>query len=160
DPMIAKLIVHGNTRLEAAAKLAAASAAVEVWPVKTNAGFLARAATDADFVQGGVDTGFIERHAAKVIPSAEPGEQSIAAAAAALLPHNANDPWAALTGFRGLNPPDARVAVEIGGKVHLAEPRGSGAVRDVAGEKVLFRNGDAWAFHEPTPKPTGEAGAD
>jgi 3-methylcrotonyl-CoA carboxylase alpha subunit len=160
DPMIAKLIVHAPTRLAAAAKLASACAAVEVWPVKTNAGFLARAAADADFVKGGVDTGFIERHAAKVIPPVEPEAETIAAAAAALLPKDANDPWAALTGFRGLGPPDARVTVEIGGKVHLAQPRAAGVTREVAGESVLFHNGDAWAFGEPAPKPAGEAGSD
>ena len=44
DPMIAKLIVHAATRTEAAARLAAAAGAVQVWPVKTNAAFLARAA--------------------------------------------------------------------------------------------------------------------
>ena len=40
DPMIAKLIVHAATRDEAATELAQACRAVEVWPVKTNAGFL------------------------------------------------------------------------------------------------------------------------
>jgi len=160
DPMIAKLIVHASTRAEAAAKLAAASAAVEAWPVKTNAGFLARAAADPDFVKGGVDTGFIERHAAHVIPPADPDEEITAAAAAALLPKNMGDPWAALTGFRGLNPVDARVAVEIGGKVHLAEPRAGGMTREINGEHVLFRGGDAWAFAEPAPKAAGEAGTD
>ena len=37
--------------------------------MKTNAAFLARAAADPDFLRGGVDTGFIERHAARVVPS-------------------------------------------------------------------------------------------
>ena len=160
DPMIAKLIVHAATRREAAAKLVQAAGAVEVWPVKTNAGFLARAAGDPDFVRGGVDTGFIERHAARVIPPAEPDDEIIAAAATALLPKNADDPWAALKGFRGLNPPDTRVAVEVHGKTHLAQPRAGGVTHDIGDEKVLFRNGDAWAFGEPAPKAGGEAGSD
>ncbi|MBU2400768.1 MAG: ATP-grasp domain-containing protein, partial [Alphaproteobacteria bacterium] len=42
DPMIAKLIVHEDTREAAAARLAEAAGEVEVWPVKTNAGFLKR----------------------------------------------------------------------------------------------------------------------
>jgi 3-methylcrotonyl-CoA carboxylase alpha subunit len=160
DPMIAKVIVHGRTRNEAASRLAAACAAIEVWPVKTNAGFLARAAADPEFVQGGVDTGFIERHVGRVIPPAAPDEDTVAAAAAALLPKDADNPWQALIGFRGLNSADARVAVEIGGKVHVVQPRPSGVARDIAGEQVLFRFGDAWAFEEPTPKPASEAGAD
>jgi len=61
DPMIAKLIAHADTREAAAEQLADACAAVEVWPVKTNAAFLARCASHPDFVAGDVDTGFIER---------------------------------------------------------------------------------------------------
>ncbi len=60
DPMIAKLIVHAGTREAAAAELADACRSVEVWPVKTNAAFLARCADHPDFVGGDVDTGFIE----------------------------------------------------------------------------------------------------
>ena len=46
DPMIAKLIVHRPTRMAAAAALAEACRKTQVWPVKTNAAFLARAASD------------------------------------------------------------------------------------------------------------------
>ncbi|MDB5456557.1 MAG: Carbamoyl-phosphate synthase chain ATP-binding [Caulobacter sp.] len=60
DPMIAKLISFGDTREAAAETLAEACRAVEVWPVKTNAAFLARCASHPDFVAGAVDTGFIE----------------------------------------------------------------------------------------------------
>ncbi|MFV4733700.1 acetyl/propionyl-CoA carboxylase subunit alpha, partial [Mycobacterium tuberculosis] len=50
DPMIAKIIVHAQTREAVAAALSDACAEVEVWPVKTNAGFLTRAAAHPDFV--------------------------------------------------------------------------------------------------------------
>ncbi|HYC97934.1 acetyl/propionyl/methylcrotonyl-CoA carboxylase subunit alpha [Brevundimonas sp.] len=59
DPMIAKLIVHEDTREAAAEALADACASVEVWPVKTNAGFLVRCLEHPRFVDGDVDTGFI-----------------------------------------------------------------------------------------------------
>jgi acetyl/propionyl-CoA carboxylase alpha subunit len=59
DPMIAKLIAHAPTREAAAADLARAARSVEIWPVKTNAAFLANCASDADFVAGRIDTGFI-----------------------------------------------------------------------------------------------------
>jgi propionyl-CoA carboxylase alpha chain/3-methylcrotonyl-CoA carboxylase alpha subunit len=39
DPTISKLIAHGGTREATAAMLAAACRAVQVWPVRTNAGF-------------------------------------------------------------------------------------------------------------------------
>ncbi|MFN5082680.1 MAG: acetyl/propionyl/methylcrotonyl-CoA carboxylase subunit alpha [Brevundimonas sp.] len=59
DPMIAKLIVHEPTREAAAARLATACGEVEVWPVKTNAGFLKRCLEHPRFFAGDVDTGLI-----------------------------------------------------------------------------------------------------
>ena len=59
DPMIAKLIVHEDTREAAAARLADACCEVEVWPVRTNAAFLARCLDHPRFVSGDVDTAFI-----------------------------------------------------------------------------------------------------
>ncbi|MFC4294169.1 acetyl/propionyl/methylcrotonyl-CoA carboxylase subunit alpha [Novosphingobium tardum] len=61
DPMIAKVIAKGSDRAEAIANLEDAVSNVEVWPVKTNAAFLARLLQDPDFVAGNVDTGAIER---------------------------------------------------------------------------------------------------
>jgi acetyl/propionyl-CoA carboxylase alpha subunit len=59
DPMIAKLIVHADMREAAAEHLAEAAEAVEVYPVKTNAAFLARCLRHPRFIVGDVDTGFI-----------------------------------------------------------------------------------------------------
>jgi 3-methylcrotonyl-CoA carboxylase alpha subunit len=154
--MIAKLIVHGATRAHAVAELAAACQAVEVWPVKTNAGFLARASRNPDFVRGGIDTGFIERHAAEIVPPAEPDAAMVAAAAAALLPTKKSDPWTALTGFRSNAAPDLHVSVELHGKIHVTQPIPAGRVREIGGEHVLFLAGDAWAFSAPAPRSSGE----
>ena len=59
DPMIAKLIVYANTREDAAAQLAEVCKGIEVSPVKTNAGFLARCVQHPRFLLGDVDTAFI-----------------------------------------------------------------------------------------------------
>ncbi|QQQ19030.1 acetyl/propionyl/methylcrotonyl-CoA carboxylase subunit alpha [Brevundimonas vitis] len=67
DPMIAKLIVHADTREAAAAKLAKACGSVQVWPVKTNAGFLVRCLEHPRFVEGDVDTGFIGAEEEKLL---------------------------------------------------------------------------------------------
>ncbi len=61
DPMIAKVIATGANRDAAIAALEEAVSMVEVWPVRTNAAFLARLLQDEDFVAGTVDTGVIER---------------------------------------------------------------------------------------------------
>ena len=145
DPMIAKLIVHAPTRTAAAARLAKACAQVEVWPVRTNAAFLARTAADADFVAGRVDTGFIERHGERLIPTAEPSHAVVAAAAAALLPAGSPDPWTALRGFRVAGAAERRVAVEVAGHGHVAVPEGTSAHH--AG--VVYLNGEAWPFQQP-----------
>ena len=66
DPMIAKLIVHAETREVAVEKLATACEDVEVWPVRTNAGFLARLVREPAFGSGEVTTGFIAQHVDKL----------------------------------------------------------------------------------------------
>jgi 3-methylcrotonyl-CoA carboxylase alpha subunit len=150
DPMIAKLIVHAPTRRQAAAKLAVACGQVEIWPVHTNAGFLSRATADPDFVAGAIDTGFIERHASRLIPRAEPGSDVVASAAAALLPSTSSDPWSALRGFRINGPPEGQVAVEVGGRVYqTAAAAAAGSVAVVGDARVLFVQGEAWTFGPP-----------
>jgi 3-methylcrotonyl-CoA carboxylase alpha subunit len=69
DPMIAKLIVHEDTREAAAEALADACAQVEVWPVRTNAGFLVRCLEHRRFVGGDVDTGFIAAEDTTLVPT-------------------------------------------------------------------------------------------
>ena len=144
DPMIAKLIAHAPTREAAAIQLAVACRAVEVWPVKTNAAFLARAASDPDFVAGRIDTGFIVRHP-DLVPGETPPPAVIARAAQALLPKGAG-PWAALTGFRPGAAYETEIAVSIAGHIYKAAPAPGGA--RIAGD-VLFADGQAWPFSAP-----------
>ena len=81
DPMIAKLIVHEDTREAAAARLAEAAGEVEVWPVKANAGFLKRCLEHPRFVAGDVDTGFIAAEEAALQPQDLNYELGLAASA-------------------------------------------------------------------------------
>ncbi|MDB5686025.1 MAG: Carbamoyl-phosphate synthase chain, ATP-binding, partial [Rhizorhabdus sp.] len=161
DPMIAKLIVHAPNRTAAARKLVEAAGAMQVWPVRTNAGFLNRAAADPDFVAGRIDTGFIERHADRLIPSADPSDAVIALAAAAIVA-DAPGPWGRLTGFRVNAVPDRRVAVEVSGKTYhssLPPPPFVSSERgpvEVRGKHILFVDGTGWAIDIPT---AGHAGA-
>jgi 3-methylcrotonyl-CoA carboxylase alpha subunit len=154
DPMIAKLIVHAPSREAAAARLATACGAVEVWPVRTNAAFLARAAAHPDFVAGRVDTGFIPRHGDALIPAAEPSARIVGAAAAALAGEDETgcsgaDAWRSLQGFRINAPPDRRVAVDVGGRTRVGETVAAGVHAAVAGERILFLDGEAWPFGPP-----------
>ena len=146
DPMIAKLIASGPSRDEALGELAGILADVEVWPVRTNAGFLFNAITHPEFVEGRIDTGFIERHLDELVPGGEP-DTSIenSAAAIAILAAEEAMPLPALGGFRLNAPP--RLAVALSGRtVELGED-----IADVSGfaddeRVVVFHEGQAFGF--------------
>ena len=74
DPMVAKLVARGDDRRTAIELLSNMASSVEIWPVRTNAGFLARAIQSEDFTLGNLDTGFIARHGDVLVPSNEPNE--------------------------------------------------------------------------------------
>jgi 3-methylcrotonyl-CoA carboxylase alpha subunit len=164
DPLIAKLIVHAGDRTETAAKLAKACGQIEVWPARTNAGFLARAASHSDFIAGRIDTDFIERHGAQLIPGIEPDASVLQAAARVLVSNNAVDPWTALTGFRIAAPLHVDVSVQIAGVSYVVafdpatEPTGT-SVTMADGERVLFVEGQAWPFGLPRADRSGGGAA-
>jgi 3-methylcrotonyl-CoA carboxylase alpha subunit len=83
DPMIAKLIVWDEDRTRALRRLRGALQQTEVVGVKTNTAFLARIAVNEDFAAADLDTGFIERHIAELVP--EPGATPVRALAIAAL---------------------------------------------------------------------------
>ena len=71
DPMVAKLVVWGETRGDAIDQLAGIAENVEIWPVKTNAAFIANCLRDEDFEQANLDTGFIETKLDDLVSSDE-----------------------------------------------------------------------------------------
>ncbi|MBY5705152.1 acetyl/propionyl/methylcrotonyl-CoA carboxylase subunit alpha [Rhizobium leguminosarum] len=150
DPMIAKIIAHGPNREAALSKLAAACAGIEVWPVRSNAGLLARIAADPDFRAARIDTGFLDRHGDSLVAT-EPSEIAIDSAATALLKNTDNSPWTALTGFRIAGADDKRVRIRIGDHLLWGKTRrGLEANTVTIGETtVLFDAGNAWPISLP-----------
>jgi 3-methylcrotonyl-CoA carboxylase alpha subunit len=71
DPMIAKLIVHGEDRSAAINRLKSALAEVRAVGVTTNAPFLRSVAEHKAFAKGDVHTGFIEQHKDELVPTAK-----------------------------------------------------------------------------------------
>jgi acetyl-CoA carboxylase, biotin carboxylase subunit len=61
DSLLAKLIVHGESRAAALARLAAALQACDIEGVETNLGLHAALAADPEFAAGGVDTAYLAR---------------------------------------------------------------------------------------------------
>lgn len=81
DPMIAKLIVRGESREDALRKMAAALDVYEVAGPITNIDFLKRICKSADFVEGQVETGYIEKHRPELFAKPHLSEESIVEAA-------------------------------------------------------------------------------
>jgi len=168
DPMIAKLIAHADTREAAAARLADAARSVEVWPVKTNAAFLARCASHPDFVAGRIDTGFIE---ARIEALIAPPKPSIPVGAVAKLvrraarPSEASSPWSPLGAAAGLRLNQAPVASGTiyadGAPVVAAFDLGAPAagVDLTDGDVVVFSEGVATRLSATRPAETAGAGA-
>ena len=168
DPMIAKLIARGAAREEAIDRLVETLEGVEVWPVRTNAAFLARAADHADFRAGDVDTSFIPARIDRLVPDTAPPEGVWNLAATALLASDFGaggdaEPWVALQGFRLNAASDSRVALAHGGQTRLVDTAGDPPLEGIAtaeGNTVLaFAAGQAFAFTLPGAGGSGAAGA-
>ncbi len=110
DPMIAKLIVHDETRDKALARLRRALAECEIAGVANNVGFLSRLAACPAFSEARLDTGLIEREQAELLPrdAKPPAKPFLVAALAQLLSETAgsprgedtHSPWNARDGWR------------------------------------------------------------
>jgi len=110
DPMLAKLIAHGETRDQAIDRAAAALRGFPILGVRTNVPFLIKVIEHPRFRSGRVHTGFVGEHLAELLEAPAPSEVVIAAAefvgsapaaasggegGAAAAP----DPWSDLTGW-------------------------------------------------------------
>ncbi|MDQ3139291.1 MAG: acetyl/propionyl/methylcrotonyl-CoA carboxylase subunit alpha [Pseudomonadota bacterium] len=159
DPMIAKLIATGDSREEAVDALLDTLDQVEVWPVKTNAAFLARALADPAFREGAIDTGFIPARIDTLVPDPMPADGIWALAAEAMLASDFGDggeasgPWQALQGFRANAGADLTLAIRHGGEtrsIALAEGQALEGVATAHGDTMLvFSEGQAFAFTLP-----------
>ncbi|KAI9684111.1 MAG: hypothetical protein M1829_003381 [Trizodia sp. TS-e1964] len=85
DPMIAKLIVGAPTREEAIQKLGFALQNYQVVGPSTNIDFLKRLCESPQFIQGDVETGFIEKHRTKLFTRKELANEVFAQAALGML---------------------------------------------------------------------------
>lgn len=104
DPMIAKLITHGATRDEAAAKMRTLLEQTQLAGLNTNQEFLHHIFKHEDFLNGHVDTGFIPRHEAALIPETygkpEAEELALLALHQFIPAASGNDPWGAADNWR------------------------------------------------------------
>ena len=112
DPMIAKLIVRGDDRDQARARMVQVLECVESVGVHTNISFLRRLMLDDSFARADLDTGLIERQHDSLFPPHKPASHVVLGLAVATLlthqgmaaqahqgPVDAN-PWAVNDGWR------------------------------------------------------------
>ncbi|WP_428968620.1 acetyl/propionyl/methylcrotonyl-CoA carboxylase subunit alpha [Sphingomonas sp. Xoc002] len=141
DPMIAKVIAHGDTRDEAREALADALDEAVIWPVRTNAGFLVQALDHPDFASGQVDTGLIAREGEALMPPTEPSEEALAEAAAALIGQDA------LSGFRLNAAPRRTARFLLDGRPITVDFSEAGDVPPAPTDEVLIsEGGQSWSF--------------
>ncbi len=108
DPMIAKLIVWGEDRAQAIARMQEALAEVHIVGVANNVDFLARLFANASFARGELDTGLIERERERLFAhdahDDRVGNELLAFACARVLAdearHESTDPWSSTHGWR------------------------------------------------------------
>ena len=135
DSMIAKLIVFGDSRAQALARLDAALAATHIVGLHTNVAFLRRVVACESFATADLDTSLIERERA-VLLDQPPLALEIAAAgvvAHALADDAAGegaDPWSRRDGWRLYGAARRHFDIEHAGTVHavaLARPHAGSA---------------------------------
>jgi len=146
DSMIAKLIVWGEDRAQALARLDTALRDTHIVGLHTNVAFLRRCAATASFAGADLDTGLIEREKAMLFD--QPG-LPLRVSAAAVVAHTlaiesatqSTDPWSARDGFRLFGSATRRFDLEAGGthrQVLLARHHRGGMTLTVEGAAIDF----------------------
>jgi 3-methylcrotonyl-CoA carboxylase alpha subunit len=123
DPMIAKLVASGPTRVSAISQLATMLEQFTCWPVRTNTAFLQRAALHPAFVHvedGRLSTSFIEERLDELVPD-EPIHPNVVNAAAAAFVEASRSWHAGLDSFRLNAPRQTHVALWYRGSVHMGD---------------------------------------
>ncbi len=134
DSMVAKLIVHGDTREQALARLDEALAQTHIVGLATNVQFLRRVARTDSFARANLDTALIPREQAVLFHQESVGLPLAAAAAVAqaVLNERASegvDPFSRRDGFHTHGVVQRRFEFEFGGehaKAWLTYERGGG----------------------------------
>ena len=128
DSMIAKLIVWGETREEALAKLDAALAATHIAGLQTNVQFLRHVLATPSFAQARLDTALIQREADRLFKQDKLGIDMVVAAAVAqtVLAERGGegaDPFSRTDGFRSHGIASRRIDFQYAGEPVIAKLR-------------------------------------
>ena len=125
DSMVAKLIVHGDTREQALALLDQALAQTQVVGLATNVQFLRHVVHSASFAEARLDTALIPREAAVLFNQEKLGLNVVTAAVVAHTLHQENkqqshDPFGKSDGWQSHAETVRRFPLEFAGQHHVA----------------------------------------
>lgn len=125
DSMVAKLIVHGDTREQALALLDQALAQTQVVGLSTNVQFLRHVIHSASFSEARLDTALIPREADVLFHQEKVGLNVAAAAVVAYTLHQeiskqGNDPFSKSDGWQSHAETTRRFPFEFAGEMHTA----------------------------------------
>ena len=129
DPMIAKVVAHGETRRSAIDRLIRELSGTLIAPVKTNAGFLVAALDDADFRNGDVTTAFIGQKDDSLLPAAQPSDEGVAFAADEIFRVGSSSTHDEMVGWRLNAPRRQLVRVLVDGVDRWVVPNSEGDAR-------------------------------
>jgi len=137
DPMIAKLIVHGNSRQACLMRLNRALAASFIAGPTTNLGFLQALAGSEVFARGEIDTGLLDRDLESIVgtDAAPPAEATLAAAGYRLLDQEqaaaGHSPWDTVDGWRLGRPATRSIELACGNRQSRLEATGTGGQYEI-----------------------------
>ena len=143
DSMVAKLIVWGEDRAQALARLDAALRDTHIVGLQTNVAFLRRCAATTSFANADLDTGLIEReHEALFGAQGLPFMITAAAVVAHKLAVEAlqqnDDPWSRRDGWRMYGAATRRFVLDLAGEQHrvLLSRRHQGGIALTVGDET------------------------
>jgi 3-methylcrotonyl-CoA carboxylase alpha subunit len=159
DSMVAKLIVHGDSRAQALSRLDTALARTHIVGLQTNVQFLRHVVQSRSFAQADLDTALIPREAAVLFMQERVGLRlAVASAVAHTLqqeqpsqaqqqaPGNWRDPWSQRDGWRAHGPSLRRFDFEFAAERHtvLLRTLHDGTLQlELAGEVATLSFGPA-----------------
>jgi len=146
DPMLAKLIVHAESREAALQAMQKALAQCQIFGLPSNIEFLERLISHPAVVNAEIDTGFLDKHLDSVLPhdSAVPGSHVLAAAylclKQAMVPVPApQDPWSADDFWRPAGTGFFRCRLKHGETIQTYRVRRVGGLLEVLGAEGVLR---------------------
>ncbi|MCO7552761.1 acetyl/propionyl/methylcrotonyl-CoA carboxylase subunit alpha [Metapseudomonas otitidis] len=133
DPMLAKLIAWGENREEARQRLLAMLEDTAVGGFRTNLAFLRRVLGHPAFAAAELDTGFIERHQAQLLPAPAPLPEQVwqlaaeafrQGDAARIRQDDPHSPWSGNSGWRAGLPSETDLHLACGEERQVVRLRG------------------------------------